>query len=252
MEESASQRSSDPGSAGWESLSLRCARPDPTSCEARGSVVIPSGGLMADPKKNSEGKSAGRTGSGRREAAWGEVSDWLDDWIAIEPDGTITAFSGKVELGTGVRTALAQIVAEELDVPFERIRMVMGDTALTPDEGITAGSQTISAGGSKLRRAAAEARRALLDMASHCLDALTDELVVRDGTIAVSHHPDQSVTYAELMGVKRFQREVSETVPLKRPEAYRLVGTSVPRVDIPQKATGQPSFVQDIRIAGML
>src|SRR5678815_775142 len=100
---------------------------------------------MVDPKQYSErGKSAGRAGSGRREAAWGEASDWLDDWIAIKPDGTITAFSGKVELGTGVRTALAQIVAEELDVPVERVRMVMGDTARTPNEGYTAGSMTLS------------------------------------------------------------------------------------------------------------
>jgi nicotinate dehydrogenase subunit B len=69
-----------------------------------------------------------RPGSGRREAVWGQVSDNLDDWLAIEPDNTVTAFSGKVELGTGVRTALAQIVAEELDLPLERVRMVMGDT----------------------------------------------------------------------------------------------------------------------------
>jgi nicotinate dehydrogenase subunit B len=97
----------------------------------------------------------------------------IDDWLAIEPDGTVTAFSGKVELGTGVRTALAQIVAEELDVPFERVRMVMGDTARTPDEGYTAGSTTIQFGGSALRRASAEARRALLEMASEQLDAGT-------------------------------------------------------------------------------
>src|ERR1044071_8979412 len=111
---------------------------------------------MVDPKQNSEqGKSAGRAGSGRREAAWSEASDWLDDWIAIEPDGSITAFSGKVELGTGVRTALTQIVAEELDVPLERIHMVMGDTDRTPDEGYTAGSMTISGSGTALRLAAA-------------------------------------------------------------------------------------------------
>ena len=105
---------------------------------------------MTDPKKN-----PGKAGSGRREAAWGEVSDWLDDWIAMEPDGNVTAFSGKVELGTGVRTALAQIVAEELDVPVERVHMVMGDTDRTPNEGYTAGSMTISGSGTALRRAAA-------------------------------------------------------------------------------------------------
>src|SRR5262245_8137475 len=233
MEESASQRSSDPGSAGWESLSLRCARPDPTSCEARGSVVIPSGGLMADPKKNSEGKSAGRTGSGRREAAWGEVSDWLDDWIAIEPDGMITAFSGKVELGTGVRTALAQIVAEELDVPFERVRMVMGDTDRTPNEGYTAGSMTISGSGTALPRAAAVARHSMLEMAAERLDANVDELSIDDGVVTMTHDPERSITYAELMGGKDFNLQVTDQVTLKSPETYRIVGTSTPREDLP-------------------
>src|ERR1044071_7282219 len=105
---------------------------------------------MANRKqKSNAGKDneGDRSGSGRREAKRGELSNWLDDWLAIATDGTITAFSGKVELGTGVRTALAQIVAEELDVPLERVQMIMGDTARTPDEGYTAGSMTISSSG---------------------------------------------------------------------------------------------------------
>src|SRR4030095_15120254 len=142
-------------------------------------------------------KAAGRTGSARREAALCEVSDWLDDWIAIEPDGTITAFSGKVELGTGVRTSLAQIVAEELDVPLERVHMVMGDTLRTPNEGYTAGSMTISGSGTALRRAPAEARHAMLEMAAERLDADVDELSVRDGVIIVAHDPERFVTCAE-------------------------------------------------------
>ncbi len=108
---------------------------------------------MATSQSNSNAgnRPSGRPGSGRREAAWGEVSDWLDDWLAFEPDGTVTVFSGKVELGTGVRTALAQIVADELDLPLDRLHMVMGDTARTPDEGYTAGSMTISGSGTALR-----------------------------------------------------------------------------------------------------
>ena len=93
----------------------------------------------------------------------------LDDWIAIEPDGTVVAYSGKVETGTGVRTALAQIVAEELDVPLERVRLVMGDTGRAPDEGYTAGSMTVRMGGGQLRKAAAEARLALLERAAERL-----------------------------------------------------------------------------------
>src|ERR1700752_1490626 len=179
---------------------------------------------MVDPRQNSErGKPGERAGPGRREAAWGELSDWLNDWIAIEPDGTITAFSGKVELGTGVRTALAQIVAEELDVPVERVRMVMGDTLRTPNEGYTAGSMTISGSGTALRRAAAEARRATLEIAAERLDADVDELSVLDGIITVARDPKRSVTYAELMGGKMFNLQVTDHAPLKSPESYRIV-----------------------------
>ncbi len=193
-----------------------------------------------------------RPGSGRREASWGEVSDWLDDWLAFEPDGTVTAFSGKVELGTGVRTALAQIVADELDLPLDRIHMVMGDTARTPDEGYTAGSMTISGGGTALRKAAAEARRTLLEMAAERLDAAVGELIVHDGLIEVDRHPERSVTYAELMGGKAFDMRVSDDAPLKPPATYRVVGTPIPREDLPAKVTGQPAFVHDLKVPGML
>src|SRR5215472_6224811 len=99
--------------------------------------------------------------------AWGmAASTRLDDWLSILLDGTVVAFSGKVETGTGVRTALAQIVAEELAVAPSQVRLVMGDTELTPNEGYTAGSMTIMAGGSQLRKAAAEARMALLEQAA--------------------------------------------------------------------------------------
>ena len=177
---------------------------------------------------------------------------WLDDWIAIGTDGMVTAFSGKVELGTGVRTALAQIVAEELDLPLERVQMVMGDTALTPDEGYTAGSMTISSSGTSLRLAAAEARRAMLEMASEQLDAGLEELSLRDGAITVEHDPQRSLTYAELMGGKLFHLPVTDQAPLKPPETYQIVGTSTPREDLPRKVAGQPSFIYDIRVPGML
>ncbi len=177
---------------------------------------------------------------------------WLDDWIVIETDGAVTACSGKVELGTGVRTALAQIVAEELDVPLARVRMVMGDTALTPDEGYTAGSMTISNSGTALRLAAAEARRAMLEMAAERLDATLEELSVQDGAITVTHDPARSLTYAELMGGKRFNLPVTEQAPLKPPESYQIVGTSSPREDLPRKVAGEPGFIHDVRVPGML
>ncbi len=176
----------------------------------------------------------------------------VDDWLAINRDGTITVYSGKIDSGTGVQTALVQIVAEELDVPVARVQMVMGDTAHTPDEGITAGSTTIQFGGFALRHASAEARRALLEMASDRLDAAPDELVVRDGVVSVSHHPTQTITYAELMGGKRFHRTITLKAPLKRSEEYRVVGQPIPRLDLPRRFTGAPTFVQDVRVPGML
>jgi len=210
---------------------------------------------MAEPRSNpgSRGRNRGASsGSGRAESVWGQASTQLDDWLAFEADGGVVAYSGKVELGTGVRTALAQIVAEELDVPFERVRLVMGDTALTPNEGFTAGSMTIQSSGSVLRNAAAEARRALLEMASERLDAAVEELAVQDGVIAVSRHPDRTVSYAELMGGKRFNLEVSGTAPLKRPEEYHIVGTPVRRVDMAGIVTGQHGYIQDMVVPGML
>jgi nicotinate dehydrogenase subunit B len=210
---------------------------------------------MANQKKDSSSRSSGQTGrpgSGRREAAWGEVSNWLDDWLVIEKDGTITAFSGKVELGTGVRTALAQIVAEELDVPLEQVHMVMGDTARTPNEGYTAGSMTISGSGTALRNAAAEARHAMLEMAAERFSVTSDELIVREGVIGVAQHPEHSVPYAELMGGKAFNLQVTNKAPLKSPEGYQIVGKSTPREDLPAKVTGRPHFIHDLEIPGML
>jgi nicotinate dehydrogenase subunit B len=186
------------------------------------------------------------------DAFFGRRSDQLDDWLAIQPDGTVTAFSGKVELGTGVRTALAQIVAEELEVAAGQVRVVMGDTALTPDEGYTAGSMTIRVSGAALRQAAAEARQALLEMACERLDADPHELEAREGAITVRADPARSVTYAELIGGRRFERQVSGNAPLKRTIDFHTVGTSLARVDLPPKFSGQTSFVHDLRLPGML
>ncbi len=211
---------------------------------------------MAKPDKQANSESKGRQSrreSGRREAAWGQaLTNWLDDWLAINPDGTVTAFSGKVELGTGVRTALAQIVAEELDVSFERVQMVMGDTERTPDEGYTAGSMTINSSGSALRNAAAHARQLLLKMAAKRMNARLQDLTVQDGVIMLIQHPERKVSYAELMGGKPFNQEVPENVVLKDASTYTVVGTSSPRADIPGKVSGQPSFIQDLRLPGML
>src|SRR5262249_12464334 len=160
-------------------------------------------------------------------------------------DGTVVAFSGKVDVGTGVQTALAQIVAEELDVPLAQVRMVMGDTGRTPDEGYTAGSMTIQMGGALLRKAAAEARLALLERAAEHLGVPVEELEVREGAVLVRGEPQQRISYGKLQGGRLFERTISGQAPVKRPEEYWLVGTDARRVDLQGKFTGAASFVQD-------
>src|ERR1700674_4820378 len=119
----------------------------------------------------------------------------LDSWLAVMQDGSITMFTGKVDIGTGTRTALAQIVAEELDVPFDRVTMAMGDTAKTVDQGRTVGRNTIPRGGQQLRQAAAAARLQLLKLASAQLGVPVEQLTVTDGVVRVSSNAEKKVSY---------------------------------------------------------
>ena len=172
----------------------------------------------------------------------------LDGWIRIYADGTATVFTGKVELGQGVVTALAQIAAEELDLPLSRIKMISGDTGQTPNEGQTAGSQSIENSGTALRMAAAEARAILIDLAAKRLGVAVDQLTAADGTIAA---PDgRKVGYGDLN--PDLDREASAKAPPKPPAAHKIVGKSISRFDIPGKVTGGAAFVQDMRLPGML
>jgi CO/xanthine dehydrogenase Mo-binding subunit len=179
----------------------------------------------------------------------------LDAWLSIKGDGTVAVFTGKVELGQGILTALHQIVADELDVAPERITMISGDTARTPDEGFTSGSQSIEYGGTALRYACAEARGVLLaraiehfGLAGKTLNML---MSVVDGTILVGSQ-DRTVTYWELAGGLDLHREATATTAPKPPQALTHIGKSAPRLDIPAKVTGGASYVQDIRLPGLL
>ena len=175
----------------------------------------------------------------------------LESWLVVSADGSITVFSGKVELGTGVSTALRQIVAEELDAPFERITWVQGDSDRTVDQGSTVGSQTIKRGGAQLRQAAAEARAALLEMGSAKLGAPVESLAIANGVISVRGGTN-TVSFGELVGGKRFERTVSGKAVTKRPNDYKVVGKPVPRVELPAKMTGRHMYVHDVRVEGML
>src|SRR3954468_657235 len=168
----------------------------------------------------------------------------LNAWLRIDPDGTVTIFSGKIELGQGIGTALAQIAADELDVDLKRISLVHGDTERTPNEGQTAGSQSVQDSGTAVRFACAEARAMLLSAAAAKLG--TTDLKVVDGTI------NNSLTYWTLAGEIDLKKEASGTAKPKPASEHKVVGTSVPRRDIPKKFTGGAAYVQDIRLPRMV
>ena len=175
----------------------------------------------------------------------------VDSFLAIDPSGAVTLYTGKVDLGTGVATALPQIVAEELDVPLNRIKLIQGDTAFTPDQGTTWGSLSIQLGGMQLRNAAATAKAALLEEAAKRLDAKKEDLKVVDGVVSAGN---KRVSYGELIGGKSFALKLDHAKPAasKDPKDYKLVGKPVPRVDIPDKVTGRFTYVHDFRVPGML
>jgi nicotinate dehydrogenase subunit B len=174
----------------------------------------------------------------------------LDAWLRINQDGTATVFTGKVELGQGIVTALAQIAAEELDLPLARIKMISGDTGQTPNEGQTAGSQSIEASGTALRMAGAEARAILIDLAAKRFGVAADTLTVSDGVI--TGRDGRKVGYGELAGEADLHREATAKATPKPPAEHKIVGKSIPRRDIPAKVTGGAAYVQDVRLPGML
>jgi CO/xanthine dehydrogenase Mo-binding subunit len=176
----------------------------------------------------------------------------LDAWLAITRDNTATVYSGKVELGTGVKTALSQIVAEELGLPLAGVEIIQGDTERTPNQGYTAGSKTIQFGGVQLRKAAATAHQALLELAAKHFSVPSSQLVSESGVIRVKDDSSRQMTFGELIGGRRFSRTVDAHAPLKNPDDYQVVGKPLPRVDIPEIAVGKFMYVQDFRVPGML
>ena len=179
------------------------------------------------------------------------ATDAVDGFLAIHADGSVTLFSGKVDLGTGARAALRQMAAEELDVPLARITMIEGDTALTPDQGPTAGSMGVSRGGMQIRRAAATARQALLERASQHLGKSATDLQITDGVVTPKGG-GAGVSYGELVGDRRLNLKVDLKAPLKDPATFRIIGQPARRPDVPAKVTGRHVFVHDFSLPGML
>jgi nicotinate dehydrogenase subunit B len=176
----------------------------------------------------------------------------IDTWIAIHPDSTATIFIGFVELGQGASTALLQIAAEELDLDMSQVSSVRLDTHVTPNQGATVASASIDRGGPQIRAAAAEARLALMTLASTKLDAPIESLTVSKGVVSVDGNAARSVTYGDLLGDRPFSIPFTGTAPQKPAARYRVVGTNAPRRDLPDKVTGAYVYVQHVRLPDML
>ncbi len=178
----------------------------------------------------------------------------LDSWVAIAADGSVTAYSGKEELGQGISVAQAQLVAEELCVPFHRVKLIYCDTALTPDQAHTSGSQShpTNFNHGNLAQAGATARETLLRLASERLGVPADQLTAADGAIGVKDNSAKSIGYGELIAGKKFNLTLDAKAKRKDPREWTVLGKPVQRPDLPAVVTGQFEFVHNVRVPGML
>jgi nicotinate dehydrogenase subunit B len=174
----------------------------------------------------------------------------LSDWVGFAADGTVIARSGKVEFGQGVLTALAQIVAEELDVPPGRVRMVATRTGTSPDEGLTSGSLSMQHSGAALRQVCAEVRAACVRAAARAWNTTPGQVQVCDGEITGPE--GERTRYWDLPVDQLLDRDATGAVSPKAPSEYRVVGTGLHRLDIPDKVTGRPRFVHDVDLPGLV
>lgn len=192
------------------------------------------------------------------------VPSELASWLAVLPDSSVVAYSGKVDVGLAIQVAIAQIVAEELDVAYDQVRVVMGDTAKTINQGGASGSTGLELGGLAMRNAAAQARRTLLTLAAKRLESPVETLDVTDGTVVVRGDAKRTVRYGQLIGGRYFHVRlhwnrklgngllVTGSAPLKPHSDYRVVGKSFPRADLPDKLFGREIYVTDVKVPGMM
>ena len=192
------------------------------------------------------------------------VPSELASFIAVNADGTVSAYFGKMDMGQGLFVAIGQIVAEELDVPFKSVNVIMGDTATSVNQGGASGSTGVQDGGKQMRMAAAEARRVLVEMASAKFNTPADQLIVVDGVVSAAFNRDKKVSYAELIGGRYFNVQLDWNKeygnPLyapgkakpKDPKEHKIVGQPIKREDIAPKVFAQEDFVTDIKVPGMV
>ncbi len=175
----------------------------------------------------------------------------VDAFLAVNGDGTVTLYSGKVDLGQGLRIAMPQIAAEELGIGIDKIKYVEGDTALTPDQGRTSGSNGIQRGGMQIRQAAATARKALVELAAQRLNAKPEDLTTENGAVRPKSG-GAGISFANLIGGRQFDLKLDPKAPLKDPATYTLVGKPLPRPDVPDKCTGKHVYMHDFSVPNML
>jgi nicotinate dehydrogenase subunit B len=177
----------------------------------------------------------------------------IDSWVIVGQDGRVRVHTGKVELGTGMRTTQIQIAADELDVALDAIDLLEGDTWYTPDQGTTAGSQStktnFTAG---LRQACAEARKVLIDLAAKKLGVPASSLTTSNGAVVSTTDSSMRATYGELIGGQRFNLKITGKAPMKKPAELKIVGKSIRNVDIPDKVHARLQYIQNVKVDGML
>src|ERR1700732_4986964 len=231
-----------------QSMPVRRAYRDRARGDAGRRASRRGAGLMAAPKvSDNPGHLSGSLSVVRPAGSAAESA--FETFIKITADGSVTAYNGHVDLGTGIRTALGQIVAEELDVSLARVVVVLGDTSRVPNQGATIASETIQITAVPLRKATAQARQFLIARGAERLELPIAELTIEDGLIR-GHN--RSISYGELIGDDSIRLELANEVQVKATEAYSIVGQSVPRTDLPAKATGELIYVHDVRLPGML
>jgi nicotinate dehydrogenase subunit B len=195
------------------------------------------------------GKASAASGPQRGLAAGPPDATAIDSWLQVNPDNTVTIYHGRVEMGQGSTTGLLQIAAEELDLDFSQMIATKADTNISPNQGSTVGSTSIRTAGTQLRAAAAEARQALLNLASANLGVPVAQLSVAKGVVSGG---GKSVSYGALVGGKLINAKLTGTAPQKKVSDYKVVGQRITRIDIPEKVTGKFTYIQNVRVPGML
>lgn len=219
------------------------------------------GGVASEGAGPQQGASSGLAAAMQPDLPIGEV----DSYLAIGRDGTVTITTGRIDMGTGNQTCFAQFVADELDVAIDRIKIIGGDTALTPDGGKTTASDAVPIGGQPLRVSAATARHKLLHLASQRFGVPVEQLTVNDGVVSVTADPSRRAAYGDLIANGRFEitlevdritvagplLKLPAGVTLKDPKQYKYIGKPIPRFDVPDRVI-RSVFCQNVRVQGML